>query len=92
MCVCLYRVRDFLLGVRVDEIEDSSTSTAITDQAFNDLTDAERLRLVHEIITQPESDGGAGISAHVDQYVDSIMPLHDDKFNNVKKKKKQKDR
>ncbi|KAI8061390.1 calcium-activated chloride channel-domain-containing protein [Thamnidium elegans] len=77
------RVRDFLLGVRVDEIEDTSTSTAVTDQAFNDLTDAERLRLVHEIITQPESDGGAGISVHVDEYVDSIMPLHDDKFNNA---------
>ncbi|MBM6383494.1 MAG: hypothetical protein JSY10_05800 [Paenibacillus sp.] len=75
------------MGVRVDEIEDTSTSTAVTDQAFNDLTDAERLRLVHEIITQPESDGGAGISVHVDEYVDSIMPLHDDKFNNVKRTK-----
>lgn len=78
-----FRVRDFLLGVRVDEIEDDSSSTAITDQAFQDLTDAERLRLVYEILTQPESESGAGISSHVDKYVDSILPLHDDKFNNV---------
>lgn len=69
--------------MRVDEIEDGSSSTAITDQAFQDLTEAERLRLVYEILTQPETDGGAGISSHVDEYVDSILPLHDDKFNNV---------
>lgn len=81
-------MRDFLLGVRVDEIGDDSNSNDITDQAFQDLTDAERLRLVYEIITQPESDGGAGISSNVDKYVDSIMPLHDDKFNNVRTKNK----
>ncbi|KAI8637071.1 calcium-activated chloride channel-domain-containing protein [Parasitella parasitica] len=76
------RVRDFLLGVRVDEIGDESNNTNNVDQAFEDLTEAERLRLVYEILTQPESEGGAGISVEVDDYVESIMPLHDDKFNN----------
>ncbi|CEP11819.1 hypothetical protein [Parasitella parasitica] len=76
------RVRDFLLGVRVDEIGDESNNTNNVNQAFEDLTEAERLRLVYEILTQPESEGGAGISVEVDEYVESIMPLHDDKFNN----------
>lgn len=79
----LNRVRDFLLGVRVDEIGDESNSTNNVDQAFEDLTEAERLRLVYEILTQPETEGGAGISNEMDDYVESIMPLHDDKFNNV---------
>ncbi|KAL7333456.1 hypothetical protein PS15p_202357 [Mucor circinelloides] len=76
------RVRDFLLGVRVDEIGDESNNTDNVDKAFEDLTEAERLRLVYEILTQPESEGGAGISNEIDDYVESIMPLHDDKFNN----------
>jgi anoctamin-10 len=80
-------VRDFLLGVRVDEIGDDSNNTDNVDQAFEDLTEAERLRLVYEILTQPESEGGAGISNQVDKYVESIMPLHDDQFNSVSIKK-----
>lgn len=84
----LVRVRDFLLGVRVDEIGDESNSSSDNvDQAFEDLTEAERLRLVYEILTQPESEGGAGISSEVDKYVESIMPLHDDEFNRVSIKK-----
>ncbi|CAO3642924.1 unnamed protein product [Mucor hiemalis] len=73
------RVRDFLLGVRVDEIDDNKHDN--TDQQFQNLTEAERLRLVYEILTQPESEGGAGISSHVDKYVDSIIPLHNQQFN-----------
>lgn len=72
-----------MLGVRVDEIGDESNNTNNVDQAFEDLTEAERLRLVYEILTQPETEGGAGISNEMDDYVESIMPLHDDKFNNV---------
>ncbi|KAI8061502.1 calcium-activated chloride channel-domain-containing protein [Gilbertella persicaria] len=73
------RVRDFLLGVRVDEIGDDTTDHV--DQAFRELTEAERLRLVYDILTQPESEGGCGISSQVDEYVESIMPLHHDEFN-----------
>ncbi|KAI7900373.1 calcium-activated chloride channel-domain-containing protein [Cokeromyces recurvatus] len=74
------RVRDFLLGVRVDDIEKEPD---ILDKTFKDLTEAERLRLVHEILTQSESEGGAGISPIVDKYVESIMPLHNDEYNNL---------
>ncbi|KAI8375588.1 calcium-activated chloride channel-domain-containing protein [Choanephora cucurbitarum] len=72
------RVRDFLLGVRVDGLGDENE---LVDQAFHDLTEAERLRLVYEIITQPKSEGGCGISSQAEDYVESIMPLHDDDFN-----------
>lgn len=74
-------MRDFLLGVRVDEIDDNKHDN--TDQQFQNLTEAERLRLVYEILTQPESEGGAGISSQVDKYVDSIIPLHNEEFNKV---------
>ncbi|KAI9487752.1 MAG: calcium-activated chloride channel-domain-containing protein [Benjaminiella poitrasii] len=74
------RVRDFLLGVRVDDIEKESDAI---DRTFQDLTEAERLRLIHEILTLPESEGGAGISPLVDKYVETIMPLHNDDYNNT---------
>lgn len=48
-----------------------------------DLTEAERLRLVYEILTGLESDGGANISPGLDDYVESITPLHNDEFNKV---------
>lgn len=65
----------------MDEIEDNRSDD--TDEAFQNLTEAERLRLVYEILTQPESEGGAGISTQVDKYVDSILPLQNDEFNKV---------
>ncbi|KAG0166865.1 hypothetical protein DFQ28_000410 [Apophysomyces sp. BC1034] len=71
------RVRDFLLGVRVDDIHEE----AVASRSVDDFTDAERLRLVHDILTSAEKDGGADISPNVDKYVESIMPLHDDQFD-----------
>ena len=49
------------------------------------LSDAERLRVVYLLITSPERDGGAGVTPGLDgwNYVDSIFPLHDSKFNRV---------
>jgi anoctamin-10 len=49
------------------------------------LTDAERLRVVYFLITSPEREGGAGVTPGLDgwSYVDSIFPLHDSKFNRV---------
>ncbi|ORE01372.1 DUF590-domain-containing protein [Rhizopus microsporus var. microsporus] len=70
------RVRDFLLGIRVDDIDEASDI-----QTFKELTEAERLRLVYEIMTQPKEEGGAGISPQTDQYVESIIPLHNDELN-----------
>ncbi|KAF7722025.1 hypothetical protein EC973_003747 [Apophysomyces ossiformis] len=70
-------IRDFLLGVRVDDIRED----AIAARGVDDFTDAERLRLVHDILTSAEKDGGADISPNVDKYVEAIMPLHDEKFD-----------
>ncbi|CDS02631.1 hypothetical protein LRAMOSA00036 [Lichtheimia ramosa] len=71
------RIRDFLLGIRVKGLDDQDASLGDT----TGLTDAERLRVVYEILTGPESDGGANISPNLDPYVESIMALHDDRFD-----------
>lgn len=67
-----------MLGIRVDDIDEASDI-----QTFKELTEAERLRLVYEIMTQPKEEGGAGISPQTDQYVESIIPLHNDELNDV---------
>jgi hypothetical protein len=61
---------------------DEETKAAIDEET---LTDAERLRVVHHLITSPEREGGAGVTPGLDgwNYVESIFPLHDSKFNRV---------
>ena len=73
------RVRDWLHGVRAAE-PDKETKQSIVAQP---LTEAERYRIVYEMITNPEEEGGAGIIPKQDQWenVESIFPLHDHKFN-----------
>lgn len=75
------RVADWLYGVRL-AAPDEETKAALGEEP---LTDAERLRVVHLLITSPERDGGAGITPGLDgwSYVESIFPLHDAKFNRV---------
>lgn len=74
-------IRDFLLGIQVSGDRDSLAS-----QDCRNLTDAERLRIVHDILTGPPSEGGVGISPSVDPFVKSIFPLHDDQFDKVHSK------
>lgn len=64
--------------MRVDDIEDASDI-----QTFQELTESERLRLVYEIMTHPKEEGGAGISTETDEYIEAILPLHNDEFNHV---------
>lgn len=47
------------------------------------MTNAERLRIVHQTITNSQEEGGAGITpGHGDwKYVESIFPLHDHAHN-----------
>ncbi|KAI8987519.1 calcium-activated chloride channel-domain-containing protein [Mycotypha africana] len=75
------RIHDFLFGVRFDELTDGSQNTHKIDTDFENLTDAERLRLVYELMTEPQSESGAGISIETEKYVEAIIPLHDEKFN-----------
>lgn len=81
-CICNHRIRDFLLGIRVKGLDDEDAGLGDT----TGLTDAERLRVVYEILTGPESDGGANVSPNLDPYVESIMALHDDRFDKVKER------
>ncbi len=75
------RVAEWLHGVRL-AAPDEQTRLALDEEV---ITDAERLRVVHLLITSPEREGGAGITPGLDgwSYVDSIFPLHDSKFNRV---------
>ncbi|CAO3671003.1 unnamed protein product [Umbelopsis vinacea] len=77
------RVHDFLVGVRVNTLGERDQTTTDQEDSVTDqkLTEAERLRLVNEIITSPGNEGGANISPDVDKYVESIFPLHDDELN-----------
>ena len=49
------------------------------------LTEAERLRAVHTLIAAPVTEGGAGITPGLQgwDYVESVFPLRDAKFNRV---------
>jgi hypothetical protein len=81
-CICIDgSVTDWLHGVRL-AAPDEQTRAAMDQET---ITDAERLRVVHLLITSPERDGGAGVTPGLDgwTYVESIFPLHDTKFNRV---------
>lgn len=47
------------------------------------LSQAERLRIVYNLITRSIDKGGAGITPRVGDWhdVDAILPLHDQEFN-----------
>lgn len=53
------------------------------DNSGQDLTQAERYRIVHHLITSPVEDGGAAITPKEGKWknVESIFPLHDKAFN-----------
>lgn len=73
------RVQDWLYGVRI------KTPEKDVDKIFEDdpIVDAERLRLVYLLLTNPKNEGGAGITPKTGQwkYVESIFPLHNHAFN-----------
>lgn len=77
--------------MRVEDVDeenrkDSGHVESKTDEnelPRHDLTEAERLRLVYDMITLPENEGGANISPDTDKFVDSIFALHNDELNKV---------
>ncbi|KJZ79147.1 hypothetical protein HIM_01298 [Hirsutella minnesotensis 3608] len=73
------RLQDWLQGVRISGPE-TDASRAFKDEP---VTEAERLRLVYQIITQPVNEGGAGVAetSGGSKYVASVFPLHDQAFN-----------
>ncbi|KAL9003341.1 MAG: hypothetical protein Q9188_003791 [Gyalolechia gomerana] len=73
------RVKDWLHGVRPAEPARETQST-LEGQS---LTEAERFRIIHHLITSPREEGGAGIIPKEGQWknVESVFPLHDHTFN-----------
>jgi hypothetical protein len=74
-----FSVKDWLHGVR-HAAPDQETQRSLDKEP---LTDAERLRIVHSLLTLPESEGGAGITPGKGRWtlVEGIFPLHDHEFN-----------
>ncbi|RPA91933.1 DUF590-domain-containing protein [Choiromyces venosus 120613-1] len=73
------RVKDWLYGVR-PAAPDKETQRSLDKEP---LTEAERLRIVYQLITLPVGEGGAGITPKHGSWnlVESIFPLHDHDFN-----------
>lgn len=75
--VVICRVRDWLYGIR--NAEPTSSNSTETH------TEAERLRVVHQMITNCKEEGGAGITPNHGEWenVTAIFPLHDIETNNT---------
>ena len=73
------RVQDWLHGVRHAAPEQETRTSLASDP----LTDAERLRVIYSMITNPPGEGGAGITPKRGEWkeVESVFPLHDHTFN-----------
>lgn len=73
------RLQDWLQGVRTSG-PNSDIAKVLDDEP---VTEAERLRLVYQLIINPENDGGAGINQASPKwkFVADIFPLHDQPFN-----------
>ncbi|KAF2745503.1 DUF590-domain-containing protein [Sporormia fimetaria CBS 119925] len=73
------RVRDWIHGVR------TAAPARETRQALEaePLYEAERLRIIYQLITHPVSEGGAGITPKEGEWknVESIFALHDHAYN-----------
>ncbi|ODA76357.1 hypothetical protein RJ55_08203 [Drechmeria coniospora] len=73
------RLQDWLCGVRTSGPE-VDISRSLQEEP---VTEAERLRLVHQLISRPLNEGGAGVSETSDKWkhVAAIFPLRDQPFN-----------
>ncbi|KAF2766446.1 DUF590-domain-containing protein [Teratosphaeria nubilosa] len=73
------RVRDWIHGVRPAEPQ-KETMNSLEQEP---LTEAERSRTIYQLITNPESEGGAGIAPQKGDWenVESVFALHDHMYN-----------
>ncbi|KAJ9058098.1 hypothetical protein DSO57_1015894 [Entomophthora muscae] len=76
------KIHDYLHGVRVPDIE-KLTSNQPKEELLDNIviSTAERLRLVHDILTNSAESGGAGISESKNPYIECLYPVHDRVFN-----------
>jgi hypothetical protein len=68
---------DFVSGLPTTSIP------SLTDHDARTLTPADRLRLIHKLVTSTTQEGGLGIISGTTQWdlVESVMVLRDHKFN-----------
>ena len=73
------RVKDWIHGVR-SEVPPKDTTKALEQEP---LTEAERLRIIYQLITNPVEEGGAGITPEKGEWesVTNVFPLHDHVYN-----------
>lgn len=73
------RVKDWIHGVRSSEPAKDTRASIQQDP----LTEAERLRIIYQLITNPQHEGGAGITPKKGdwEYVESLFALHDHVYN-----------
>lgn len=73
------RVRDWIHGVRSAAPENVTRESLEAEPLY----EAERLRIIYQLITNPTSEGGAGITPKEGEWknVESIFALHDHAYN-----------
>ncbi|KAF2834920.1 DUF590-domain-containing protein [Patellaria atrata CBS 101060] len=73
------RVKDWIHGVR-PAAPQKEARAALEEEPLHE---AERLRIIYQLITNPEEEGGAGITPKEGEWksVESIFPLHDHEYN-----------
>ena len=73
------RMKDWVHGVRI-AAPDKEIQVTLEKEPMEE---AERLRIVHQLITNPTDEGGAGISPKQGEWenVESVFALHDHTYN-----------
>ena len=73
------RVRDWIHGVRAAAPPKETRKSLEAEPLY----EAERLRIIYQLITNPESEGGAGITPDEGEWkeVESVFALHDHAYN-----------
>ncbi|KAJ2847112.1 hypothetical protein GGI22_006070, partial [Coemansia erecta] len=69
------------LEVDPDTQDDPSKLLEVGDDAAEQLSVAERQRIVHRLIVGPASEGCAGVNAEREAHVAAVFPLHNQAFN-----------
>lgn len=75
----LLRVKDWIHGVRSAAPEKETRKALESDPLY----EAERLRIIYQLITNSKAEGGAGITPKQGEWtcVESIFALHDHDYN-----------
>ncbi|KAJ1786610.1 hypothetical protein LPJ59_005897, partial [Coemansia sp. RSA 2399] len=69
------------LEVDPDTQDDPSKLLEVGEDAAEQLSVAERQRIVHRLIVGPASEGCAGVNAEREAHVAAVFPLHNQAFN-----------